>query len=64
MPADIKYIKTARAEFYYNRFAVEYSKRNWYKDEPSWNELSEETQNWWVLFVRDISTLSTKEQPI
>lgn len=50
------------AEFFYGRWAQEYSKFNWVKHWPLWSELTEESKKWWIDFVAEIQS-KKKQHP-
>ncbi len=46
----------ALVELVYSRWAGHYSKKNWFSNNPLWNELSDDDKQWWKDFVVQIRT--------
>lgn len=47
-------------ERFYQLWSEEYSKRNWYLNEPDWNTLTNQQRDWWEEFVDKVR----KEVPL
>lgn len=44
------------AQFSYSKFASHYSKRNWFCNERLWDQLDDDTKQFWIDFVKHIKT--------